>query len=267
MLDIAGTIKILDFGLAHAPDSGITKAGESTRHVELHVAGAGARAPPRSPLRRICRRRARVRADLVPKAFPGTVQDGTMYRILNTDPAPLAPLVPDLDPDRADRRARDAQRADQRYQSLDDMREDLATVRGRLEGSDAVPAPDVDALATVEPQSAAEGSSPLTPMPVRHSRARALAGVARDSTPVVREELASSAPTLGSTPASERRPPEAVVRRDPNYSRSRRGLRLPCPRGSGGRGPLGTGRRTDVWRPVTPPGRRRHRRRQRRRQR
>jgi hypothetical protein len=94
------------------------------------------------------------------------------------------------------------------------MREDLATARGRLEGSDDVPAPDVDAFTSVEPQSAAEGSSPLTPMPVRHSRPRALAGVARDSTPVVREELASSAPTLGSAPASERRPPEAPVRRD-----------------------------------------------------
>ena len=123
-----------------------------------------------------------------------------MYRILNSDPAPLAALVPDLDPEVA-RIVERAMRkeADQRYQSLDDMREDLATVRRRLEGSDAVPAPDVDALTGRRTARAlAEGDSPLTPMPVRHSRARALAGVARDSTPVVREELASSAPTLGS---------------------------------------------------------------------
>ena len=137
-----------------------------------------------------------------------------MYRILNSDPAPLAALVPDLDPEVA-RIVERAMRkeADQRYQSLDDMREDLATVRRRLEGSDTAPAADVDDLTTVEPRSAAAGSSPLTPMPVRHSRARALAGVARDSTPVVREELASSAPTLGSASANELRPPEAAVRR------------------------------------------------------
>ena len=81
-----------------------------------------------------------------------------MYRILNSDPAPLAALVPDLDPEIA-RIVERAMRkeADQRYQSLDDMREDLATVRRRLEGSDTAPAPDVDALTTVEPRSAADG--------------------------------------------------------------------------------------------------------------
>jgi serine/threonine protein kinase len=149
ILDIAGTIKILDFGLAHAPDLRHHQGRRSTRHVELHVAGAGAGRASRSPLRRVCRRRPRLRADLVPRAFPGTVRDGTMYRILNSDPAPLAALVPDLDPEVA-RIVERAMRkeADQRYQSLDDMREDLATVRRRLEGSDAAPAPDVDAPPT-----------------------------------------------------------------------------------------------------------------------
>jgi serine/threonine protein kinase len=215
ILDIAGTIKILDFGLAHAPDSGITRAGDQlgTLNYMSPEQVLGAHLDHRSDIYAV----GALAYELISyqKAFPGTVRDGTMYRILNSDPAPLAALVPDLDPEVA-RIVERAMRkeADERYQSLDDMREDLATARGRLEGSDAIPAPDVDALATVEPQSAAEGSSPLTPMPVRHSRARALAGVARDSTPVVREELASSAPTLGSAPASERRPPEAAVRRD-----------------------------------------------------
>src|SRR5580765_179025 len=214
ILDIAGTIKILDFGLAHAPDSGITRAGDQlgTLNYMSPEQVLGAHLDHRSDIYAV----GALAYELISyqRAFPGTVRDGTMYRILNSDPAPLAVLVPDLDPavarviERAMRKE-----ADQRYQSLDDMREDLATVRRRLEQSDTATAPDVAAVATVEPRSAAEGSSPLTPMPVRQPRARALAGIARDSTPVVREELASSAPTLGSAPASEPRPPEAAVRR------------------------------------------------------
>ena len=215
ILDIAGTIKILDFGLAHAPDSGITRAGDQlgTLNYMSPEQVLGAHLDHRSDIYAV----GALAYELISyqRAFPGTVRDGTMYRILNSDPAPLAALVPDLDPEVA-RIVERAMRkeADQRYQSLDDMREDLATVRRRLEASDTASAPDVDALTTVEPRSAAEGRSPLTPMPVRQSRARALAGVARDSTPVVREELASSAPTLGSASASELRPPEAAVRRD-----------------------------------------------------
>src|SRR4030095_12268972 len=102
------------------------------------------------------------------RAFPGTVRDGTMYRILNSDPVPLATLVPVLDPEVAriiERAMR--KEADQRYQSLDAMREDLATVRRRLEASDAVPALDADARPAVEARSASpDGDSPLTPMPV-----------------------------------------------------------------------------------------------------
>ncbi len=214
ILDIAGTIKILDFGLAHAPDSGITRAGDQlgTLNYMSPEQVLGAHLDHRSDIYAV----GALSYELISysRAFPGTVRDGTMYRILNSDPAPLAALVPDLDPEVA-RIVERAMRkeADQRYQSLDDMREDLATVRRRLEGSDTAPAADVDDLTTVEPRSAAAGSSPLTPMPVRHSRARALAGVARDSTPVVREELASSAPTLGSASTNELRPPEAAVRR------------------------------------------------------
>jgi serine/threonine protein kinase len=214
ILDIAGTIKILDFGLAHAPDSGITRAGDQlgTLNYMSPEQVLGAHLDHRSDIYAV----GALAYELISysRAFPGTVRDGTMYRILNSDPAPLAALVPDLDPEVA-RIVERAMRkeADQRYQSLDDMREDLATVRRRLEGSDTAPAADVDDLTTVEPRSAAAGSSPLTPMPVRHSRARALAGVARDSTPVVREELASSAPTLGSASANELRPQEAAVRR------------------------------------------------------
>jgi serine/threonine protein kinase len=214
ILDIAGTIKILDFGLAHAPDSGITRAGDQlgTLNYMSPEQVLGAHLDHRSDVYAV----GALAYELISyqRAFPGTVRDGTMYRILNSDPAPLAALVPDLDPEVA-RIVERAMRkeADQRYQSLDDLREELAKVRRRLEESDTATAPDVAALTTVEPRNAAEGSSPHTPMPVRQPRARALAGVARDSTPVVREELGSSAPTLGSASAIEPRPPEAAVRR------------------------------------------------------
>ena len=214
ILDIAGTIKILDFGLAHAPDSGITRAGDQlgTLNYMSPEQVLGAHLDHRSDVYAV----GALGYELISyqRAFPGTVRDGTMYRILNSDPAPLAALVPDLDPEVA-RIVERAMRkeADHRYQSLDDMREDIATVRRRLEGIDTPPAPDVDGLTTVEPRSAAESGSPLTPNPVRQSRARALAGVARDSTPVAREELASSAPTLGSASASEPRLHDAAVRR------------------------------------------------------
>ena len=216
ILDIAGTIKILDFGLAHAPDSGITRAGDQlgTLNYMSPEQVLGAHLDHRSDIYSV----GALAYELISyqKAFPGTVRNGTMYRILNGDPAPLATLVPDLDPEvvRIVERAM-RKEADQRYQSLDDMREDIASVRRRLEASDAVPALDADARPAVDARSGSpDGDSPLTPMPIRPSRARALAGVARDSTPLVREELASSAPTLGSASASGPRPPAAAVRRD-----------------------------------------------------
>jgi len=214
ILDIAGTIKILDFGLAHAPDSGITRAGDQlgTLNYMSPEQVLGAHLDHRSDIYSV----GALGYELISyqRAFPGTVRDGTMYRILNSDPAPLADLVPGLDPEvaRIVERAMRKQ-ADQRYQSLDDMREDLVTVRRRLEESDTGPPPDLDALTIIDPRSAADSSAALTPMPVRQSRARALAGVARDSTPVV-QELASSAPTLlGSSPANEPTPPAGAVRR------------------------------------------------------
>src|SRR5262245_13340896 len=214
ILDTAGTIKILDFGLAHAPDSGITRAGDQlgTLNYMSPEQVLGAQLDHRSDIYSV----GALAYELISyqRAFPGTVRDGTMYRILNSDPAPLTTVVPDLDPEVA-RIVERAMRkeADQRYQSLDDMREDLATVRRRLEESGAVPARDTEARPAVDLRStSADGDSPLTPMPVRQSRARALAGVARDSTPVVREELASSAPTLTSSPADEATPRAAAVR-------------------------------------------------------
>ncbi len=214
ILDVAGTIKILDFGLAHAPDSGITRAGDQlgTLNYMSPEQVLGAHLDHRADVYSV----GALAYELISyqRAFPGKMQDGTMYRILNGEPTPLAVLMPDLDSEIAQIVERAMRKeAGQRYQSLDDMREELANVRRRLEGSEAVPVLDVDPGTGVESRGAPlGGDSAHTPMPVRPSRARTLAGVARDSTPVVREELASSTPTIASASARDRLPSGAAGR-------------------------------------------------------
>jgi serine/threonine protein kinase len=204
ILDVAGTIKILDFGLAHAPDSGITKAGDQlgTLNYMSPEQVVGAHLDHRSDIYAV----GALAYELMSqeRAFPGTVRDGTMYRILNAQPTPLQTLVPDLDPEiqRIIERAMQKE-ADQRYQNLDDMREDFAGVRRRLESSEATATLDVDARQAVESREA-DGVQPLTPTPARHSRVRALAGVARDSTPLMRQDVSSSAATFAT--GSDREP-------------------------------------------------------------
>src|SRR6266536_2086342 len=174
ILDVAGTIKILDFGLAHAPDSGITRAGDQlgTLNYMSPEQVLGAHLDHRADVYSV----GALAYELISyqRAFPGTMQDGTMYRILNGEPTPLAVLMPDLDSDIAQIVERAMRKeAGQRYQSLDDMREELANVRRRLEGSEAVPVLDVDPGTGVESRGAPlGGDSAHTPMPVRPSRAR-----------------------------------------------------------------------------------------------
>ena len=117
ILDVSGTIKILDFGLARAPDSGITRAGDQlgTLNYMSPEQVVGGHLDHRSDVYAV----GALAYELISyeKAFPGTVQDGTMYRILNSDPAPLDTLVPDIDPEipRIIERAM-RKEADQRYQ-------------------------------------------------------------------------------------------------------------------------------------------------------
>jgi hypothetical protein len=163
ILDVGGTVKILDFGLAHASDSGITKAGDQlgTLNYMSPEQVVGGHLDHRSDVYSV----GVLAYELLSyeKAFPGTALDGTMYRILNEQPPPLERVVPGIDPeipriiDRAILKA-----PDQRYQDLEHLREEFATLRTRLADSEAGSTSDV-----------------------RPSRARALAGVARDSSPFI----------------------------------------------------------------------------------
>ena len=203
ILDVAGTIKILDFGLARASDSAITRAGDQlgTLNYMSPEQVLGAHLDHRSDIYSV----GALAYELISyeRAFPGTVQDGTMYRILNTQPKPLITLVPDLDPDIA----RTIERAmskepEQRYQNLDDMREEFAIVRRRLESAETASRHDVGADGATESASVKDSVRALSPLPARPSRARALAGVARDSAPYIPDGPESSAATLGRSSAA-----------------------------------------------------------------
>jgi len=86
ILDVAGTIKILDFGLARAADSAITRAGDQlgTLNYMSPEQVLGTHLDHRSDVYAV----GALAYELMSyeRAFPGTVQDGTMYRILNTQP-------------------------------------------------------------------------------------------------------------------------------------------------------------------------------------
>ena len=215
ILDVSGTIKILDFGLARASDSGITRAGDQlgTLNYMSPEQVVGGHLDHRSDVYAV----GVLAYELLSyeKAFPGTMQDGTMYRILNTKPAPLETVMPGVDPEipRIIERAM-LNEPDKRYQDLEHLREDFATLRVRLVGPEVGPTSDADADTTIKPASAGDGSPhALTPMPIRRSRGRALAGVARDSSPLMREAPASSAGTFALGSADDPTMPARSVRR------------------------------------------------------
>jgi serine/threonine protein kinase len=200
MLDVAGNVKILDFGLARAPDSGITKSGEQlgTLNYMSPEQVVGGHLDHRSDVYAV----GALAYELMSheKAFPGTVQDGVMYRILSASPPPLETLVPDIDPEipKIVGRAM-AKEPEQRYQTLDQLREELIAVRVRLAAIES------EALLVVEAD-AETGDASGTPRPSqapvsappRTSGRPALAGVARDSSLGEDDAIVSSAPTMSS---------------------------------------------------------------------
>jgi serine/threonine protein kinase len=134
MLTDAGTVKILDFGIARMAESDLTADGI--------VIGALNYMSPEQMTGMPIDSRSDVFAvgalfyELLSgkRAFPGTIREGLPYRIIHGNPPPLAEMIPDLDPE-IDRIVSTALEKDptKRYQDIATMRHDIARVRRRLE--------------------------------------------------------------------------------------------------------------------------------------
>ena len=133
MRDSAGVLKILDFGIARAAGAGLTREGDvvGTLNYMSPEQLAGEPVDHRTDIYSV----GVLAYELVTSqmAFPGTVQTGVLFKILNGEPVPIETLVPGVDPevggiiDRAIAKSPDA-----RYQDLESVRQDLTAVRLRL---------------------------------------------------------------------------------------------------------------------------------------
>ncbi|HUR36372.1 MAG TPA: protein kinase [Terriglobales bacterium] len=133
MITSAGNMKVMDFGIAKLGDSGLTKAG-------MVLGTPSYLAPEQAAGRRIDNR-----ADIFSlgavlyemftgeKAFAGEITTAIIYKVLNDDPIPPRAIEPSLPP-RLDAVIKKALAKDpmQRYQSCDDLREDLRLARGGM---------------------------------------------------------------------------------------------------------------------------------------
>ncbi|MGB7218235.1 MAG: protein kinase [Vicinamibacterales bacterium] len=144
MIDSSGVVKILDFGIAHVAESGMTKSGS--------VVGTLNYMAPEQVLGRPIDRRCDVFAvgavlyELLTlrQAFPGGLQEGILKRIVHDEPAPLSDSLPDLDPalERVVKKSLEKDPA-LRYADLSQMQKDLAAFRTGIPetvrpGADAV---------------------------------------------------------------------------------------------------------------------------------
>lgn len=139
MVDEEGTLRILDFGIARVAGAGLTSTGVAIGTINYmspeQVGGQGV--DHRSDVFAV----GAVFQELLSyeKAFPGTIQDGLMYRIVHGKPASLHDACPDLDPAITDMATRALQaNADERYQDLDEMANQLVDIRQRLDPSGSV---------------------------------------------------------------------------------------------------------------------------------
>jgi serine/threonine protein kinase len=163
MVDAEGMVKILDFGIVRIADSGITQAGVLVGTVNYMSPEqvTGSSVDHRSDLFAV----GAVAYELFAyrQAFPGTLKDGVLHRILHTDPPQLAQVCPDIDsaipPIIARALDKDITR---RYQDLKAMQRDLARVRERLEDEEV----ESPTSLGIEPETAVVDARPLrTPTP------------------------------------------------------------------------------------------------------
>jgi len=134
MLDGRGTLKILDFGIArigHAAATGMTQAGTlmGTLNYMSPEQMTGRPVDHRTDIFAVG---AVVYVFLAyQRAFPGDIQDGVLHRIIH-EPPPLDKCVPGIDKAVTAIVAKALEKdRENRYQDLDQMRQDIAKFRAR----------------------------------------------------------------------------------------------------------------------------------------
>ena len=149
MVDDDGTLKILDFGIARVAESGLTSSGVAIGTVNYMSPeqAAGSTVDHRSDVFSV----GSVFYELLAyqPAFPGSIQDGVLYRIVHGEPASLRDACPGLPTAVTDTVGR-ALRLNpaERYQDLDAMAVELVAIRENLdaEGSAHPPADDQETM-------------------------------------------------------------------------------------------------------------------------
>ena len=148
MVDDQGALHILDFGIARIDGSGLTSTGVAigTLNYMSPEQVGGQDVDHRSDVFAV----GAVFHELLAyqKAFPGTIQDGLMYRIVHGEPASLGEACPELDPAITEMATRAMRtRAAERYQDLDEMANALVEIRQRVD-----PSGSLDTIAAGDPQ-------------------------------------------------------------------------------------------------------------------
>jgi serine/threonine-protein kinase len=181
MVDADGVLKILDFGIVRVGDSGMTQAGALVGTVNYMSPEqvVGGTVDHRSDIFAV----GLVAYELISgrQAFPGTMKEGLLNRILNVTTEPIAEVVPGIDPEVAAivEQAMQKDPAD-RYQDLVRMRNDLGRVRLRIEREEeqaaAAAAADAGETAIISEQPTIVGEgSPAAPNPFAQDAELALA--------------------------------------------------------------------------------------------
>jgi eukaryotic-like serine/threonine-protein kinase len=131
--DATGAVKILDFGIAHAGETGLTNAGEmvGTLNYMAPEQISGAIVDQRTDIYAV----GVLAYELLSyqRAFPGTIQDGVLIRLLHRAPQIIESVVPGIDPELSNVvvRAMAKEPAD-RYADMEQLRQEFEAVRTRL---------------------------------------------------------------------------------------------------------------------------------------
>jgi eukaryotic-like serine/threonine-protein kinase len=131
--DATGAVKILDFGIAHAGETGLTNAGEmvGTLNYMAPEQISGAMVDQRTDVYAV----GVLAYELLSyqRAFAGSMQEGVLARLLHGPPPAIESVVPGIDPQLSNVVARAmAKQPSDRYEDMEQLRQELEAVRTRL---------------------------------------------------------------------------------------------------------------------------------------